>query len=116
MEWGGHQTRVKVYPISINVSEVQRIANSPRALDYEARLAPLCGESTIMRIDRGEPNKEHYPGFQAYELLLTRYPDLRGRVTFMRFSYLPNSYTPIPTVHGRNPTSSQPDQPIVWQR
>ena len=85
VEWGGHQTRVKVYPISINVSEVQRIANSPRALDYEAHLAPLCGESTIMRIDRGEPNKNIIRGFKAYELLLTRYPDLRGRVTFMAF-------------------------------
>ena len=83
--WRGHQTRVKVYPISINVSEVQRIANSPRALDYESRLAPLCGPNTIMRIDRAEPNKNIIRGFRAYELLLTRHPDLVGRVNFLAF-------------------------------
>ena len=85
VELGGHRTRVKVYPLSINVSEVQRIANSPRALDYEARLAPLCGDNTIMRIDRAEPNKNILRGFKAYELLLTRYPDLRGKVNFLAF-------------------------------
>ena len=83
--WRGHITRIKVYPISINVSEVQRIANSPRALDYESRLAPLCAASTIMRIDRAEPNKNIIRGFKAFELLLTRYPDLHGKVKFLAF-------------------------------
>ena len=81
----GHRTQVKVYPISINVAEVQRMANSPRALDFESRLAPLCGSSTIMRIDRAEPNKNIIRGFKAYELLLSRHPDLRGNVNFLAF-------------------------------
>ena len=81
----GHRTQVKVYPISINVAEVQRMANSPRALDFESRLAPLCGPSTIMRIDRAEPNKNIIRGFKAYELLLSRHPDLRGNVNFLAF-------------------------------
>jgi trehalose-6-phosphate synthase len=34
VDWHGHRTEVKVYPISINVPEVQRIANSPRAQEY----------------------------------------------------------------------------------
>ena len=33
----------RVYPISINVPEVQRIANSPRALEYEEKLRAMCG-------------------------------------------------------------------------
>lgn len=81
----GHLTRVMVYPISINVNEVRRIANSPRALDYESRLEPLCRASTIMRIDRAEPNKNIIRGFKAYELLFTRHPDLRGKVNFLAF-------------------------------
>ena len=85
IEWRGHQTQVKVYPISINVAEVQRIANSPRALDYEARLAPMCNDITIMRIDRAEPNKNIIRGFKAYELLLKRHPDLQGKVSFLAF-------------------------------
>ncbi len=85
IDWKGHRTGIKVYPLSINVAEVQRIANSPRALDYESRLAPLCGEHTIMRIDRAEPNKNIIRGFKAYELLLARHPELCGKVNFLAF-------------------------------
>ena len=83
--WQGHQTQVKVYPISINVAEVQSIANSPRALEYEARLAPHCNEITIVRIDRAEPNKNIVRGFKAYELMLSRHPELHGKVNFLAF-------------------------------
>ena len=83
--WQGQKTYVKVYPISIKVEEVQRIANSPRALEYEAQLRPLCNEYTIVRIDRAEPNKNVVRGFKAYELLLSRHPELHGKVTFLAF-------------------------------
>ena len=85
INWQGNHTAVKVYPISINVAEVQRIANSPRATDYESRLAPYCNEKTIVRIDRAEPNKNIVRGFKAYELMLSRYPELRGKVNFLAF-------------------------------
>ncbi len=81
----GRTTSVKVYPISINVEEVQRIANSPRALDYENRLSADTGDVTIVRIDRAEPNKNIVRGFRAYELMLTRYPELKGKVKFLAF-------------------------------
>ncbi|MEE3247132.1 MAG: trehalose-6-phosphate synthase, partial [Chloroflexota bacterium] len=81
----GRTTSVKVYPISINVAEVQRIANTPRALDYEARLSDDTGEVTIVRIDRAEPNKNVVRGFRAYELLLNRYPEIKGKVKFLAF-------------------------------
>ena len=81
----GHATSVKVYPLSINVDEVQRIANSPRALDYEANLAADTGEFTIVRIDRAEPNKNVLSGFRAYDLLLSRYPEFKNRVKFLAF-------------------------------
>ena len=83
--WHDHQTQVKVYPISINVAEVQRIANSPRALEYQSRLTALSSGFNIVRIDRAEPNKNIVRGFRAYELLLSRYPELRGKVTFLAF-------------------------------
>jgi trehalose 6-phosphate synthase len=83
--WNGRTTSVKVYPISINVEEVQRIANTPRALGYENRLSADTGDVTIVRIDRAEPNKNIVRGFRAYELMLTRYPELKGRVKFLAF-------------------------------
>jgi len=81
----GHTTSVKVYPLSINVEEVQRIANSPRALEYETKLSEDTGEFTIVRIDRAEPNKNIIRGFRAYELMITRYPELKGKVKFLAF-------------------------------
>lgn len=78
-------TRVKVYPISINVPEVQRIANSPRALEYEERLRSIRNGTTVVRIDRAEPNKNVVRGFRAFELLLSRHPELRGKVNFLAF-------------------------------
>ncbi|MBI4200167.1 MAG: trehalose-6-phosphate synthase [Chloroflexi bacterium] len=85
VEFGGRRTLVRLYPLSIDVEEVRRIATSPRAQDYEQRLRPLCAEKTIVRVDRAEPNKNILRGFRAYELLLERHPELRHRVTFLAF-------------------------------
>jgi trehalose 6-phosphate synthase len=85
VDWQGRKIQVKVYPISINVAEVHRIANSAKALEYETKLRPLRSEATIVRIDRAEPNKNVIRGFKAYELLLTRHPELHGKVTFLAF-------------------------------
>ena len=88
----GQSTRVNVYPISINVAEVQRIAGSPRALDYEEKLRPLLNDTTIVRVDRAEPNKNVVRGFKAYELLLSRHPELHGKVTFLAFLVLSRTH------------------------
>ena len=79
-------SHAKVYPLSINVAEVQRIANSPRALEHEENLMSMRrGASTVVRIDRAEPNKNVVRGFRAFELLLNRFPDLQGKVSFLAF-------------------------------
>ena len=85
VELDGHLCTVKVYPTSINVEEVQRIANAPRTLEYEARLQVEAGESTIVRIDRAEPNKNLIRGFRAYDLMLVQHPELKGKVKFLAF-------------------------------
>ena len=82
---GGQRTLVRPYPISINVEEIRRIANSPRALDYERKLQSSCNEHTIVRVDRAEPSKNVVRGFKAYGLLLSRHPEFQGRVNFLAF-------------------------------
>jgi len=64
---------------------VRQIATSPRAADYEERLKPVLGKQTIVRVDRAEPSKNIVRGFNAYEILLERYPELRGDVRFLAF-------------------------------
>ena len=85
VELDGQRCAVRVYPGSINVEQVQRIANAPRTLEYEARLKGEASESTIVRIDRAEPNKNIIRGFRAYQQLLSQRPELKGRVKFLAF-------------------------------
>lgn len=85
VELSGQKVRVRSYPISIDVEELRRIANSPRSLEYERRLQPICSEKTIVRVDRLEPSKNLVRGFRAYQLLLERHAELRGKVTFLAF-------------------------------
>ena len=84
-ELHGQICSAKVYQGSINIGEVQQIANSPRTLEYEARLSRESGEATIVRVDRAEPNKNIVRGFRAYEQLLGDHPELKSRVKFLAF-------------------------------
>lgn len=81
----GRLTTVHAYPISIDTSELQRLARSPRVREYEERIRPLCSEQTIVRVDRMEPSKNILRGFKAYDLLLRRHPEHLGRVKFLAF-------------------------------
>ena len=77
--------QVRAYPISIDVDEVRQIATSPRASDYEERLKADLGQQTIIRVDRAEPSKNVVRGFNAYDIMLDRHPELHGQVRFLAF-------------------------------
>ena len=81
----GHETRVRAYPISIDVAAVRRTAASRAAREHEAHLAGHLGQQTIMRVDRIEPSKNIVRGFDAYRLLLAEHPELREQVRFLAF-------------------------------
>lgn len=81
----GRTTLVRSYPISIDVQEIQQIATSPRAVEYERALMSHLGNKTIIRVDRAEPSKNIVRGFNAYEALLDRHPELRGEIRFLAF-------------------------------
>lgn len=83
--FAGRLTGVHAYPISIDAEEIRRLARSPRVREYEEGLRPVCGEQTIIRVDRMEPSKNIVRGFEAYELLLRRHPEHAGRVKFLAF-------------------------------
>ena len=85
VELEGQICSAQVYPGSINVEEVQHIANAARTLEYEARIEREEGEATIVRVDRAEPNKNIVRGFRAYDQLFNDHPELKGRVKFLAF-------------------------------
>lgn len=83
--WQGHRTYARAYPISISVTEERRIVNSAAGRREAEKIKPLLCEHTIMRVDRIEPTKNILRGFQAYDYILERHPELHGKVTFLAF-------------------------------
>ncbi len=83
--WQGHRTQARAYPISISVNEERKVVNSAAGKRASEQLKPLLREYTIMRVDRVEPTKNIVRGFQAYEEVLAKHPELHGKVTFLAF-------------------------------
>ena len=70
----GRRTWVRSYPLGTDLERADGLTPAPRA---RVRF--------VMRADRLDPAKNVIRGFQAFELLLERRPDLRGRVVFASF-------------------------------
>ncbi|MCB0030799.1 MAG: trehalose-6-phosphate synthase, partial [Anaerolineales bacterium] len=79
-----HATHVRAFPISIDVAALQRQAASPEVARLRTEIEALIGDQQmILRIERIEPSKNIVRGFQAYEEMLTMYPEYLGRVKFL---------------------------------
>ena len=81
----GRETKVNAYPISVDVAGLEKLANSWEVKDHERRLHSLLGKKTIMRVDRVDLSKNIIRGFEAYDMLLARHPELIGQVNFLAF-------------------------------
>ena len=85
VSYRGRRARVRSGAISVDPVHLQRMAGSPEAQSYLKKLEPLAGERTIVRVDRMDPSKNVLGGFRAFELLLARHSELRGRVKLLAF-------------------------------
>jgi trehalose 6-phosphate synthase len=82
---GRRTTRVRSYPISIDIDATRRVATSRAARRRAAQLLSGTRPKVIVRVDRMEPSKNILRGFLAYEALLQRHARLRGQVSFLAF-------------------------------
>jgi trehalose 6-phosphate synthase len=86
VHYRGRTTRVRSYPISIDSAGLLEYVGTAEVQGYVERLrATAAEEKTIVRVDRSEPSKNIIRGLRAWELLLERRPDLRGKVNFLQF-------------------------------
>ena len=85
VHWRRRTTRVRSYPISIDVESTRRLAESRAARRRADQLQGGARELVLVRVDRLEPSKNILRGFLAYEALLQRTPRLRGRISFLAF-------------------------------
>jgi trehalose 6-phosphate synthase len=79
-----HATRVRDFPISIDVDALRQLAGSLEVAEYRSEIQAVVGDrQLIVRVDRMEPSKNIVRGFQAFEEMLELYPEHLGTVKFL---------------------------------
>jgi trehalose 6-phosphate synthase len=78
--WHGKIVAVRNYPISIDITALQRVSRTQGTARQREHLLPRLGEQTIVRVDRIEPSKNIVRGFEAFDLLLEWHPEHLGQV------------------------------------
>ena len=81
LAYKGREIEAVPYPISIDVEDLQRRAETEEVSDVLARMQNSYGDQRmILRVDRVEPSKNILRGFIAYRNFLRRFPEYRGKV------------------------------------
>ncbi len=80
VELEGRRTQTVACPISVDAGEFDVLAASDDVLARQAELRRDRPERLIVRVDRTDPSKNILRGLRAFELLLDRHPEHRGRV------------------------------------
>lgn len=83
VHWCGRRVEVRSYPISIDASEVRRLAYSKEARSHDRYLPNHWNEFTVLRVDRAEPSKNIVRGFLAFDRFLEAHKEFQGRVNFV---------------------------------
>lgn len=88
---GGHPTYVRPFPISVDYEQIQKDVDSPEAEKRKRRfLKELEGEilNTTLYVgaDRIDYTKGIPERFKAFDLMLSRYPDTRTKVTLLQLA------------------------------
>jgi len=85
--WKNRSTSIQLYPIALSPDYLRTVAASEEATDIIKELQQQTHFNDrgqlIVRIDRIDPTKNIIRGFQAYNLILQKHPELRGHVTFL---------------------------------
>ncbi len=80
---GSHEVWVRPYPVSIDPSEFEELANSEEVMKQEEEAIEGLPAKILLRVDRMDLSKNIVRGFEAYGRMLERYPEMRGEVTFL---------------------------------
>jgi trehalose 6-phosphate synthase len=86
VEYLGQTTFVWSNPISVDAMELETLRRSKALQTYRESFAAVPEYlRTIVRVDRLDPSKNVADGFEAFDLLLRRHPNLHGKVRFLSF-------------------------------
>ena len=83
----GRRVSVGTFPIGIDADAFTRMAEEAAASDENERLKEsLVGRQLVFGVDRLDYSKGLPQRFEAYDRLLSRFPDQRSKVTFMQIA------------------------------
>jgi len=83
----GRQTRVKGFPIAVNVSSFEQAARRPATHRLiKQTVASLGSRSLIIGVDRLDYSKGIPERMESFERFLISNPDQRGRVTYLQIA------------------------------
>jgi trehalose 6-phosphate synthase len=86
---GARRTRIGVFPIGVDVDEVQREARHSLSSETVRRMrAGLLGRRCIIGVDRLDYSKGLVDRFQAYERYMATHPERLNHVTFLQIAPL----------------------------
>ena len=81
----GREVMVDTFPMGIDFEKFQNWARKERTLQNERRLRSLVGPLKIMiSVDRLDYSKGILNRLEAFELLLEKHPQLRGKISFIQ--------------------------------
>jgi trehalose 6-phosphate synthase len=88
--YAGHPTKVKGYPVSIDVAHLEAFAETPAVHHAERRLlAEGPDQHLIVQVARTDPSKNVLRAFKAIDLVLQSHPELAGKLVY--WGLLPTS-------------------------
>jgi trehalose 6-phosphate synthase len=126
VRWRGRTIWVRAYPISIDPDALANFARGNGVMEVrrrlEERLERAGRPQLIVRVDRLEPSKNALRGFLAYEAMLRRRSDLRGKVRFLAVQSTSRENLPeyaryataVREVVARVNGLSDPDEAPIW--
>jgi trehalose 6-phosphate synthase len=86
---GGRRMRAGVFPIGVDVDEIQRESRNSLSSETVRRMRDgLLGRRCIIGVDRLDYSKGLVDRFQAYERYMETCPDSQNRVTFLQIAPL----------------------------
>jgi trehalose 6-phosphate synthase len=89
---GARRVSAQVFPIGVDVDEIQKTAAAaPSTEAYRRIVAGLLGRRLIIGVDRLDYSKGLVERFRAYEEFLAAYPENHNDVTFVQIAPLSRS-------------------------
>ncbi|HSV43305.1 MAG TPA: trehalose-6-phosphate synthase [Candidatus Bathyarchaeia archaeon] len=85
--YGGHETYVRAYPISVDFDEIQEIANAPEQESNKEGLINqfgLAGQKVIFGVDRIDYTKGIPERLLAVDRFFEKYPEFKEKVVFLQ--------------------------------